>query len=116
MNESKYVFTQVMSFVPSQISQRLVTKYNGDYRVSEFNCSNKLRYMLFVHLTPCKSLRDICLYLNAYRDIIYGLGITAAVNESSLSRANERRDFRIYEGLRQTMIRQVHFALFQEAT
>lgn len=108
MNEGKYVFTQVMGLVLRQIFQRLVIKYNGDYRVREFNCSNQLRYMLFGQLRPCKTLRDICLCLNAHRDILYGLGITVAVNESSLSRANESRDYRIYEGLGQAMNKQVY--------
>jgi len=99
MHEGKYVFTQVMGLVPRQIFQRLVKKYNGDYRVREFNCANQLRYMLFGQLTSCESLRDICLCLNASSEILYGLGITAAVNESTLSRANEKRDCLIYEGL-----------------
>lgn len=85
----------------------IVPKYNGNYRVREFNCSNQLRYMLFGPMTPCESLRDICLCLNAHRDILYGFGITVAVHESSLSRANEGRDFRIYEGQGLVMIKQV---------
>lgn len=67
MNEGKYVFTQVTSLIPRQIFQRLVKKYNGDHRVREFNCSNQLKYMLFGQLTPCKSLRDICLCLSAHQ-------------------------------------------------
>lgn len=47
MNEGKYVFTQVTSFIPRQIFKRLVKKYNGDHRVQEFNCTNQLKYMLF---------------------------------------------------------------------
>lgn len=105
MNEGKYVFTQVTSFIPRQIFQRLVKKYNGDYRVREFNCTNQLKYMLFGQLTACKSLRDICLCLSAHQDILYGLGITTSVNESSLSRANENRDYHIYEGLGQALIK-----------
>ena len=96
-----------MSLVPRQIFQRLVDKYKGDYRVRDFNCSNQLRYMMFGQLTPCESLRDICLCLNAHMKVLYGLGITASVNESTLSRANENRDYRIYEGLGQALIKQV---------
>lgn len=103
--EGKYVFTQVTSLIPRQIFQRLVKKYNGDYRVREFNCTNQLKYMLFGQLTACKSLRDICLCLSAHQDILYGLGITTSVNESSLSRANESRDYHIYEGLGQALIK-----------
>lgn len=107
MNEGKYIFAQVMSLVPRQIFQRLVDKYKGDYRVRDFNCSNQLRYMMFGQLTPCESLRDICLCLNAHMKVLYGLGITASVNESTLSRANENRDYRIYEGLGLALIKQV---------
>lgn len=107
MNKGKYIFTQVMSLVPRQIFQRLVDKYKGDYRVRDFTCSNQLRYMMFGQLTSCKSLKDICLCLNAFKDLLYGLGITTAVNESTLSRANENRDYHIYEGLGLALIKQV---------
>lgn len=105
MNEGKYIFTQVTNLIPRQIFQRLVTKFNGDYRVREFNCTNQLKYMLFGQLMPCESLRDICLCLGRHREILYGLGITTSVNESSLSRANESRDYRIFEGLGQALIK-----------
>lgn len=74
MNEGKYVFTQVTSFIPRQLFLRLVKKYNGDYRVREFNCTKQLQYMLFGQLTPCESLRDICLCTGQNEDILYGLG------------------------------------------
>lgn len=105
MNEGKYIFTQVTSLIPHQIFLRLVKKYSGDYRVRDFNCTNQLRYMLFGQLTACDSLRDICLCLSVHRDILYGLGIQTSVHESTLSRANENRDYRIYEGLGLALIK-----------
>ena len=99
MNEGKYILTQVTNLIPRQIFLRLVKKYNGDYRVREFNCTNQLQHLFFGQLTSCESLRDICLCLKQHNDILYGLGIKTSVNESSLSRANESRDCRIYEGL-----------------
>ena len=89
MNEGQYIYTQVTQLVPRQIFQRLVKKYGGDYRVREFNCTNQLKYMLFGQLMPCDSLRDICLCLGRHKQLLYGLGITTSVNESTLSRANE---------------------------
>lgn len=105
MNEGKYIFTQVCSLIPRQIFQRLVSKYQGDYHVRDFNCTTQLRYMLFGQLTSCESLRDICLCLKAHENILYALGIATSVNESSLSRANEKRDYRIYEGLGKALIK-----------
>lgn len=96
-----------MSLVPRQIFQRLVDKYKVDYRVRDFTCSNQLRYMMFGQLTSCESLRDICLCLNAFKDLLYGLGITTAVNESTLPKANENRGYHIYEGLGLALIKQV---------
>ena len=63
--------------------------------------------MLFGQLTSCESLRDICLCLKAHEDILYALGMATSVNESSLSRANEKRDYRIYEGLGKALIKMV---------
>lgn len=54
---------------------------------------------------PCDSLRDICLCLGKHEKILYALGMTTSVNESSLSRANESRDYRIYEGLGLALIK-----------
>ena len=105
MNEGKYIFTQVCSLIPRQIFQRLVAKYQGDYHVRDFNCTTQLRYMLFGQLTSCESLRDICLCLKAHENILYALGIATSVNESLLSRANEKRDYRIYEGLGKALIK-----------
>ena len=107
MNEGKYIFTQVCSLIPRQIFQRLVAKYQGDYHVRDFNCTTQLRYMLFGQLTSCESLRDICLCLKAHEDILYALGMATSVNESLLSRANEKRDYRIYEGLGKALIKMV---------
>ena len=105
MNEGKYIFTQVCSLIPRQIFQRLVSKYQGDYHVRDFNCTTQLRYMLFGQLTSCESLRDICLCLKAHENILYALGMATSVNESLLSRANEKRDYRIYEGLGKALIK-----------
>ena len=104
MNEGKYIFTQVCSLIPRQIFQRLVSKYQGVYHVRDFNCTTQLRYMLFGQLTSSESLRDICLCLKAHEDSRYALGMATSVNESSLSRANEKRDYHIYEGLDKDLI------------
>ena len=61
--------------------------------------------MSFGQLTSSESLRDICLCLKAHEDILYALGMATSVNESSLSRANEKRDYRIYEGLGKALIK-----------
>lgn len=99
MNTGRYIFSQVVDFIPRYQFNKLVTKYRGNWHARGLNCYNQLLHLLFGQITGCDSLRDICLCLEAHKDILYHLGFRKTVNPSSLSRANEKRDYRIYEGL-----------------
>ena len=96
MNTGKYVFAQVLSLVNRYEFQKCVKRYNGDYRVRELNCWNQFAQLFFGQLTGRNGLRDICLCLNAHQNSLYHLGIKQGVNQSTLSRANENRDWRIF--------------------
>jgi hypothetical protein len=52
--------------------------------------------MMFGQLTHRESIRDIITCLKAHRSKVYHLGIKQAVSHSTLTRANENRDWRIY--------------------
>ena len=99
MNTGRYIFSQVVDFIPRYQFNKLVTKYRGNWHARGLTCYNQLLHLLFGQITGCDSLRDICLCLEAHKDILYHLGFRKTVNPSSLSRANENRDYRIYEGL-----------------
>ena len=96
MNTGKYVFAQVLSLVNRYEFQKCVNRYEGDYRTRELNCWNQFTQLFFGQLTARNGLRDICLCLNAHRNNLYHLGIKQCVNQSTLSRANETRDWRIF--------------------
>lgn len=99
MNQGKYVFSQVIEFIPRYQFDKLVRQYKGDRHVKSLNSYNHLLHLLFGQLTGCDSLRDICLCLEVHSKILYHLGFRKTVNHTSLSRANENRDYRIFEGL-----------------
>ena len=99
MNVGSYIFPQVVDFIPRYHFDKLVAKYHGNWHAKELTCYNQLLHLLFGQITGCDSLRDICLCLEAHKPILYHLGFRNTVNQSSLSRANESRDYRIYEGL-----------------
>ncbi|MCD4773677.1 MAG: IS4 family transposase [Bacteroidales bacterium] len=96
MNAGKYVFAQVLSLVNRYEFQKCVKRYNGDYRTKGLNCWNQFVQLFFGQLTARKGLRDICLCLNAHKNNLYHLGIKQSVNQSTLSRANDNRDWRIF--------------------
>lgn len=99
MNVGSYIFSQVVNYIPRYQFDKLVAKYHGNWHAKELTCYNHLLHLLFGQLTGCESLRDICLCLQVHKPILYHLGFRNTVNQSSLSRANENRDYRIYEEL-----------------
>ena len=107
MHTGKYVFSQIVDFLKMTPFNKLVKKYNGDHRVHGFTCYNQFLHLLFGQLSPCTSLRDICLCLKAHESSLYHMGFGKTVDHTTLSRANEKRDYRIYEELGYALIEKV---------
>ena len=104
MNQNKYVFAQLVEFLPYYEFLYIVKKYGGDKGVREFSCWNQLLMMLFGQLAGCESMRDLCILADAHHRKAYRLGFGKSVNISTLSRANAGRDYRIFEEFAQKMI------------
>lgn len=107
MNSGKYVFAQLLQFVNRYEFEKCVKRHNGNYRVRHLNCWNQFVQLFFGQLTSRNSLRDICTCLKAHKNKLYHLGIKQNVNQSSLSRANERRDWRIFADFGEYLIKLV---------
>ena len=107
MNSGKYVFAQVLQFVNKYEFEKVVDHYRGNYRVRELTCWNQYVQLFFGQLTSLNSLRDICLCLKAHKKKLYHLGVKQNVNQSSLSRANESRDWRIFAEFGEYLIKTV---------
>lgn len=97
MNQGKYVFAQVASFLPARIFDRCVAEFSGNKWTKHFTCYHQMLCMMFGQLSGRESLRDISITLSAHRAKSYHLGLGKNVSRSNLARANEGRDFRIYE-------------------
>jgi IS4 transposase len=107
MNSGKYVFSQLLEFVSKYEFDKCVKRYDGNYRVRELNYWNQFIQLFFGQLTSLNSLRDICLCLKAHKRKLYHLGIENNVNHTTLSRANEKRDWRIFADFGEYLIQLV---------
>jgi len=107
MNSGKYVFSQMLQFVNRYEFEKYVARYKGDHRIRELNCWNQFIQLFFGQLTSLNSLRDICTCLKAHKKKLYHLGIKQNVNQSTLSRANENRDWRIFADFGEYLIKLV---------
>lgn len=97
MFQDKYVFAQLVSFFNRSKFNRIVAKYNGDKYVKHFTCWNQLLALMFGQLSNRESLRDLINALDAHHSKCYHLGMGKNVSRSSLARANQDRDYRIFE-------------------
>jgi transposase len=106
MYAGKTLFAQLMDFLPWSTFARLVERYRGDRRVRTLACAEQYRAMAFAQLTYRESLRDIEACLSAQAAKLYHMGFREPVRRSTLSDANEARDWRIWAELAQRLIAQ----------
>lgn len=97
MFQDKYVFAQLVSFLNRSKFNRIVAKYQGDKYVKHFSCWNQLLALMFGQLSNRDSLRNLIVALDAHHSKCYHLGMGKNISKSSLARANQDRDCRIFE-------------------
>ena len=113
MHFGKFIFAQIADFIPRYEFEKCVKRYKGDFHAKSLNSYNHLLQLIFGQITACTSLRDICLCLKAHQNNLYHLGIRQNVVHSSLSRACETRDYRIFQDFGYHLISEVR-PLYQE--
>ena len=105
MNSGKYVFAQLIEFLPQKKFQRIVMKYQGDKYIKSFSCWNQLLIMMFGQLAGCESLRELVCIISAHAPKTYHLGFgKSVITRSNLAKANANREFKIFEEFAYKMI------------
>jgi hypothetical protein len=97
MNTGKYVFFQLVEFLPKRIFDGIAETHDSNKYVKHFTCWNQLLAMMFGQLTNRESLRDLIVAIDSHSSKCYHLGFGKNVTRSNLSKANENRDFKIFE-------------------
>jgi Transposase DDE domain/Domain of unknown function (DUF4372) len=105
MNQGKYVFAQIADFIPRYEFDNCVRNYKGNRKIRNLTCRDQFLAMMFGQLANLKSFRGIVICFNAHREKLYHLGFgTKKLILSTFTRANEKRDWRIYRDLAQILI------------
>jgi hypothetical protein len=97
MNQGKYVFSQLVKFLPQRVFDRITANYQGNKSVKHFTCWNQLLCMVFGQLSARESLRDLITTIEAHQSKSYHLGFGKRITRSNLSKANENRNYKIFE-------------------
>jgi hypothetical protein len=105
MLTGKYVFAQIIEFLPQKTFQRIVMKYKGDKYIKSFSCWNQLLIMMYGQLSGCESLRELVCITTAHSPKSYHLGFgKSLITRSNLAKANANRDCKIFEEFAYKMI------------
>ena len=104
MNSGKTIFAQFMDFLPAYEFRQCVERYNGNYKIKSFTCTDQFLCMAFAQLTYRESLRDIQACLRAAKQKLYHMGIRGRVSRNTLANANQVRNWRIYADFAQVLI------------
>ena len=104
MDPGKFVFAQLMDFVPRHDFDACVRRYGGDRRPRGFTCRDQFLCLAFAQLTYRESLRDIETCLRALAPKLYHAGFRGQVSRSTLADANRAHDWRIFADLAQVLI------------
>jgi hypothetical protein len=106
MNQGTYVFKQLMSFVSRYEFNKCVARYKGNARVRHLGCWQQFLCLAFGQLTHRESLRDIVVCLQAQGKKLYHLGFKQPVARSTLSDANQGRNWHIFADFAQVLIKE----------
>lgn len=104
MYSGKIVFSQLMDHLPMYEFHQCVNRYQGNHRTKTFSCTDQFLSMAFAQLTFRESLRDIEVCLRSVPTKLYHMGIRGKISRSTLAKANENRDWRIYADFAQQLM------------
>lgn len=115
MQEYSTIIGKLLSGVNRKKFKRFVDKYNGDFACKKLNCWEQFVAVFLGQITTCSSLRDIVEFIKFQPNQQYHLGIKKDIARSTLAKANETRDWRIYRDLFFDLIKTVNSKSFNEA-
>ena len=106
MHKDRYVFAQLVSFLNDDKFRHIVDNHEGNKYIKSFTCWNQLLVLMFGQLSGRESLRDVIVAVEAHQAKAYGLGFGKGVTRSNLAKANQNRDYHIFEEFAYYMVEQ----------
>lgn len=100
------IFAQLMQLVDHRALTTCIARYQSPTYTRRFSCLDQFLCMAFAQLAQKRSLRATIFSLSQMKDKRYHMGIKGLVSKSTLSDANQNRDWRIWRDYAQTLMSQ----------
>ena len=106
MNQGRYVFSQIVDYIPKRQFERMAAEYKDRTDGWELTPWNQLLVLMYGQLEGCRSLRELTDLTTAHGCKSFHLGFgRLPVNKSTLSKANQLRDYRLFERFAYYMVK-----------
>lgn len=102
MNKSNFfsgqpIFTQLLKFLPRPVITKAVREFRSDHYCKKFDTYHHLITMLYACYQNCTSLREVSTGMRACEGRLQSLGLIHLPARSTLSEANMRRNYEVFE-------------------
>ena len=102
MSKSKFftgqpIFSQLLKYIPGDVVRKAAVEYKADYYCKRFNTYDHLVTLLYAILNNCNSIREVTTGMLAWEQRLNHLGMKHFPRRSTLSDANNRRSFQVFE-------------------
>ncbi|HEV7232466.1 MAG TPA: IS4 family transposase [Bacteroidia bacterium] len=104
------VLSQILSTIPSEIIRSATKKHSGDRYYKRIPVKVHLTSLLYGVLSYCNGLREICEGMLACEGKLTHLGLTKSPARSTLSDANTKRSYLVFETIYFALIK--HYISF----
>ena len=100
MYGGRLLFAQLMDFMPREVFDGCVERYQGNYNCKGFTCRDQFLVMAYAQLVRLDSLRGIQDTLNVNKHCLYHMGFRCGpLSKSTIAHANKTRPWPIYARL-----------------
>lgn len=99
MQEYNTIIGKLLAGINRKKFKNIVNKYRGDFAVKKLSCWEQFVSVFLGQITQSTTLREIVDLIKFHSNQQYHLGIRKDVARSTLAKANETRDWRIYRDL-----------------
>lgn len=104
MHKDKFFFAQLTRFLNHNHFNYLIKEYESDKYFKSYTSWNQLLTIIFGQLSNRESLRDLIVAMETNAGKLYHLSIRKSVTRSNLSKANEQRNYRIFENMQHSWL------------
>lgn len=93
------ILAQIMNLIPRSEVRHLAARFQSDRYYKKFKTYDHFVAMMYTILSSCTSIREVVTGLLASHNRLHHLGVSYLPRKSTLSDANCRRDYRVFEAI-----------------